>query len=160
MDYLFTPWRFAYVATSRVEGQCVLCFLGASEPATDSHTFVLQRGEHCYLVLNLFPYNTAHLMIVPYAHVARLAQLPPEALAELTRIAARAETVLEETYRPEGINMGINLGKAAGAGIAEHLHLHVVPRWGSDTNFMTVTAETRVLPEDLPVTWRKLQGKF
>jgi ATP adenylyltransferase len=151
MDYLFTPWRFSYVATPRAEGECILCFLAASDPADDPKTYVLKRAEHCYLVLNLFPYNTAHLMIVPYAHVSRLSHLAPAALDELTRTAARAEAVIEEVYRPEGINMGINLGASAGAGIAEHLHLHVVPRWGS---------ETRVLPEDLPVTWRKLQGKF
>ena len=160
MDYLFTPWRFSYVASPRAEGRCVLCSIGASDPETDRRTFVLHRAEHCYLVLNIFPYNTAHLMIVPYGHVARLSQLAPSALAELARVAARAETVLEETYRPEGINVGINLGTCAGAGIAEHLHVHVVPRWASDTNFMTVTGETRVLPEDLPDTWNKLQGRF
>lgn len=121
---------------------------------------MLHRGETCYLVLNIYPYNPGHLMVVPYGHVARLSQLSQSERMEFIALTARAESVLESTYAPQGINLGINLGTAAGAGIAEHLHLHIVPRWASDTNFMTVTGETRVLPEDLPATWIKLQGRF
>jgi len=121
---------------------------------------VVHRGRHCYLVLNIYPYNPGHLMVVPYGHASRLSQLAPPELAEFTTLTARVESVIEATYHPQGINLGMNLGASAGAGIAEHLHMHVVPRWASDTNFMTVTAETRVLPEDLPATWSKLRGRF
>lgn len=160
MDYLFTPWRFSYVAAPRPEGPCVLCSIGRAPSAADPESFVVHRGETCYVVLNIYPYNPGHLMVVPYAHVARLAQLGEAELGELMSLTARAEAVLESVYHPQGINIGMNLGVSAGAGIAEHLHLHVVPRWTSDTNFMTVTGETRVLPEDLPATWKKFHGRF
>ena len=160
MDHLFTPWRYAYVSNAQPSGECVLCRLASIESSRDEESFILQRGRHNFLVLNTYPYNTGHLMIVPYQHVARLLALPSESLAEMLLLASRAERVFEEVYRPEGINLGMNLGRCAGAGIADHLHLHVVPRWAADTNFMTVAGETRVLPEDLHETWRKLHGRF
>ncbi len=160
MDHLFTPWRYAYVSTPRPTEGCVLCHLASQEPAEDEESFILQRTPHHFLVLNIYPYNTGHLMIVPYLHVARLSALPAESLKEMFDLAARAEKVLADVYRPEGINLGMNLGKCAGAGIADHLHLHVVPRWSADTNFMTVAGETRVLPEELSETWRRLEGRF
>ena len=160
MDHLFTPWRYAYVSNAQSSRGCVLCGLASSESSRDEESFILERAQHNFLVLNIYPYNTGHLMIVPYLHVAQLAALPSESLDEMFLLASRAERVFEEVYRPEGINLGMNLGRCAGAGIADHLHLHVVPRWSADTNFMTVVGATRVLPEDLHETWRKLRGRF
>jgi ATP adenylyltransferase len=160
MDHLFRPWRYAYVTSERIEGGCVLCALADSDPSNDASGFVLHRAPSHFVVLNIYPYNTGHLMIVPHRHVARLADLPAGSLAEMALLAARAEAVLTEVYHPDGINVGMNLGRSAGAGIADHLHLHVVPRWAADTNFVTVLGEARVLPEDLPETWRRLRGRF
>jgi len=137
-----------------------LCDLAAEDSSNDARSFILQRARHHFLVLNIYPYNTGHLMIVPYQHAARLSALSAGSIAEMFDLAVRVEKVLLEVYRPEGINLGMNLGTCAGAGIADHLHLHVVPRWSGDTNFMTVSGGTRVLPEDLPGTWSKLQGRF
>jgi ATP adenylyltransferase len=160
MDHIFSPWRYEYVTREKKEGGCALCRLGAADPTGDEAVFVVTRTRHLFVVLNIYPYNSGHLMVVPYRHAGRLAELDDEVLSELARTAARAEAVLEEVYRPDGINLGMNLGESAGAGIADHLHLHVVPRWASDTNFMTVAGETRVLPEDLGATWRRLRGRF
>lgn len=160
MEHVFRPWRYAYVTRERKEDGCVLCDLAAADPREDEATFVVHRARSHYVVLNIYPYNTGHLMIVPFVHVARLADLPGEAMDEMGRLAARAEKVLAEVYQPDGINLGMNLGRSAGAGIADHIHLHLVPRWTADTNFVTVTGGTRVLPEDLHETWRKLQGRF
>jgi ATP adenylyltransferase len=160
MDRLFSPWRYAYVADLRREDAgCVLCRLGSSSPAEDESSRVVGRFEHHYIVLNAFPYNSGHLMVVPYRHEPLLSRLRPEELHELAHLAARVETVLRDEYRAEGINLGMNLGSCAGAGIEGHLHLHLVPRWSGDTNFMTVTGETRVLPEDLAATWSRLRGR-
>jgi ATP adenylyltransferase len=160
MDHLFSPWRYAYVSSRKTEDGCALCALGSADPSTDEVGFVVARGRHHFVVLNIYPYNSGHLMIVPYRHVARLGGLGVEVLSEMAFIAARAEAALTEVYHPDGINLGMNLGQSAGAGIADHLHLHVVPRWAADTNFITVTGETRVLPEDLGATWRKLHGRI
>ncbi len=160
MDHLFRPWRFAYVTAARREEGCVLCAIGSGARGADRKTFVVARATHHFIVLNAFPYNTGHLMIVPYAHVASLGEMAPEALHELGELAGRAEAALRSAYRPDGLNLGMNLGAAAGAGIAEHLHLHAVPRWSADTNFMTVAGETRVLPESLEDTWAKLAGRI
>lgn len=159
MDYLFSPWRYRYIAEPRpAEEGCVLCAqLSARD---DAGNLVVWRGRHNAVMLNLYPYTTGHLMVLPLAHAARLEECPAEARAELIELAARCESVLRAEYRPQGINLGMNLGEAAGAGIAGHLHLHVVPRWFGDTNFMTVTAETRVLPETLADTWARLKGRF
>lgn len=160
MDLLFRPWRYAYVSAARSEHGCVLCRIAAGSMQEDPEHFVLSRRGHHYVVLNAYPYNTGHLMIVPYAHVASLAELAPAALTELAELAQRAEAALRDAYHPEGFNLGMNLGISAGAGIADHLHLHVVPRWGGDTNFMSVTGESRVLPEGLQETWTRLAGRF
>lgn len=160
MDRLFRPWRFAYVSRERDGEGCVLCEIARADASEDGRAHVVHRGREHFVVLNLFPYNTGHLMIVPYSHVANLGELSPGALAELASLAARAESVLGEAYHPEGFNLGMNLGTAAGAGIDRHLHLHVVPRWSGDSNFMTIAGETRVLPEDLDETWRKLHARF
>ena len=118
------------------------------------------RGKHCYICLNAYPYTSGHVMVVPYAHVDRLAGLGTEAAHEMIDLALKTERVLEQLYRPHGLNFGMNLGKAAGAGVAGHLHLHALPRWLGDTNFMTTVAETRVLPEDLPTTWRRMREAY
>ena len=118
------------------------------------------EGQTCFVILNLYPYNNGHLMVVPYRHIATLAELTPEELQEVAVLTQRSESALVEAYGPQGINVGINLGKSAGAGIHEHIHVHLVPRWGGDTNFMTVVGETRVLPEDLETSASRLRPVF
>jgi len=161
MDRLFCPWRYAYVTAPEPRGaQCILCELANRERSRDREGLVVYRADHYYVVLNRYPYNTGHLMIVPYRHVERLSDLPMQALPELSMLMARAEGNLAAEYHAEGINLGLNVGRFAGAGISRHLHAHVVPRWAGDTSFMTVTGETRVLPEALDDTWVKLRRRF
>ena len=126
----------------------------------DEQNYVLHRGAHNFVVLNLYPYISGHLMVVPYDHVSELDGASKETTDEMMDLSKRAQTALRSAYSPEGYNLGINLGKAAGAGIADHLHIHVMPRWAGDTNFMTSVAETRVLPEDLAATYQKLRARF
>jgi ATP adenylyltransferase len=133
---------------------------GMSRDTAEEAVYIVDRGEHCFVCLNAYPYSTGHVMIVPYQHLDSLAALPPSVAQELMELAQRAELTLRQVYKPGGLNMGLNLGEAAGAGIADHIHLHVLPRWTGDTNFMTVTAETRVLPEPLDVTLSKLRPNF
>jgi ATP adenylyltransferase len=133
---------------------------GMSRDTAEEAAYIVDRGEHCFVCLNAYPYSTGHVMIVPYQHLDSLAALPPSVAQELMELAQRAELTLRQVYKPGGLNMGLNLGEAAGAGIADHIHLHVLPRWTGDTNFMTVTAETRVLPEPLDVTLSKLRPNF
>jgi ATP adenylyltransferase len=161
LERLWSPWRAGYIA-SGVDAQrdrCVFCVVGA-DPEHDETNFVLHRAEHCFVILNLYPYITGHLMIVPYLHTSEFESLAKDISDEMMDLAKRAQAVLREVYSPPGYNMGMNLGSAAGAGIADHLHIHLLPRWGGDTNFMTTVAETRVLPEDLATTYAKLRGKF
>ncbi|HJR58869.1 MAG TPA: HIT domain-containing protein [Vicinamibacterales bacterium] len=154
MERLWTPWRLAYVSGGGESAACVFC---AAPEDEDAAPLVLFRGRTCFIILNLFPYNNGHLMIVPRRHVASLTDASPEELSELIELARRAEIALTEAYAPHGMNMGINLGKPAGAGVPGHLHMHVLPRWNGDTNFMTVVGQTRVLPEELPQTAEKLR---
>ena len=158
MDYLWTPWRYRYVTSTEEAGECVFC--AAAKDPCDRGSLVVHRASRNFIILNRFPYTSGHIMVVPYEHVASLEDLPDEALVEMIRLAREAEKRLRALYRPDGLNFGINLGKSAGAGIAGHLHLHALPRWTGDTNFMTVTGETRVLPEDLDVTWERLSQAF
>jgi ATP adenylyltransferase len=158
MDYLWTPWRYQYVTKPEDPGVCVFC--AAAQSGDDSQTLVVHRGAHNFIILNRYPYCSGHVMVVPYAHVATLEELADEALVEMMRLARACVKHLRAAYRPDGLNLGINLGKSAGAGIAGHLHLHVLPRWTGDTNFMTVVGETRVMPESLEVTWEKLRKAF
>lgn len=139
------------------ETGCVFCNAPRSSP---QESLVVHEGRTCYVILNLFPYNNGHLMVVPYRHVASLGGLQRDELHELAELTQRAEAALTEAYRPQGINVGINLGKPAGAGILEHIHVHAVPRWTGDANFMTVIGETRVLPEDLSATAARLRPIF
>jgi ATP adenylyltransferase len=156
MDHLWSPWRLDYVTRTESESGCVFCAALAGEEAS----LVVFRGITCFVILNKFPYNNGHLMVVPNRHVASLSEATGEELAELITLARLAELAVKEAYAPHGLNMGINLGKPAGAGILDHLHMHVVPRWNGDTNFMTVVGETRVLPEELAVTAERLRPVF
>ena len=157
MKRLFSPWRLRYVASgSRRERGCVFC--RAARGGADRATLVVARGRTHFVILNKYPYNNGHLMIVPRAHLASPAKSDPEALTEMMTLAVRCEVALRAAYRPSGINLGMNLGRAAGAGIEGHYHLHVVPRWDGDTNFMTVVHDTRVVPEALGTTWRRLRA--
>jgi ATP adenylyltransferase len=137
----------------------VFCLL-AQHPEDDETNFVLHRAEHGFVVLNLYPYISGHLMVVPYLHTGEFDSAPKEITDELMDLAKRCQTALREVYKPAGFNLGMNLGAAAGAGIVDHIHIHVLPRWGGDSNFMTTVAETRVLPEDLPTTYSKLRLRF
>ena len=135
---------------------CVLCV--ALEGAGSAGSLVVHVAPSCFVLMNLYPYNSGHLMVAPRRHVASLAEATLDELSELMALARRLESVMREAYRPEGLNLGMNLGRVAGAGVADHLHLHIVPRWRGDTNFMSVAGEVRVLPEDLPETWARLRG--
>ena len=158
MERLWSPWRLAYVSGSAEPPKgCVFCNARAQEGAG---TLILARGATCFVILNLYPYNNGHLMVVPNRHVARLADATAEELAELIGLTQLSEMVLTEAYSPQGLNVGMNLGRSAGAGIADHLHAHVVPRWTGDTNFMSVVGEVRVLPEDLEQTAGRLRPIF
>ncbi|MGA9509576.1 MAG: HIT domain-containing protein [Candidatus Sulfotelmatobacter sp.] len=154
MDYLWTPWRYAYVSTAEKATGCVFC--NAVAASDDAKTFIVYRGKLCFVILNAYPYTPGHVMIVPYAHLDELRKLPPEAAGEMMALSQRMESLLRELYTPDGINLGMNIGKAAGAGIAGHIHMHVLPRWVADANFMSVIGETRVLPETLDETWRRM----
>lgn len=160
MDYLWSPWRFRYVSGADKPGQCVFCRLGGGEPDRDPENLILRRGRFNFIVLNLFPYTTAHALVVPYAHVAQLVDLQPETMAEMMEMTQKLNAAIVAAYHPEGCNLGMNIGKAAGAGIADHLHLHFLPRWFGSSNFLTVVCETRVLPEDLNTTYAKLASFF
>jgi ATP adenylyltransferase len=157
LERLWSPWRLAYVSGSDEPKGCVFC---DAQTGTDAAPLMLYRGATCFVILNLFPYNNGHLMVVPNRHVATLADATPEELTELMRLTQAAEMAFTEAYRPQGINVGMNLGRPAGAGIADHMHIHVVPRWTGDTNFMSVVGGVRVLPEDLGQTAERLRPIF
>jgi len=154
MDYLWTPWRYAYVSTAEKAAGCVFC--DAVKASDDGKTLIVHRARHCFVILNAYPYTPGHVMIVPYEHLDELQKLPSEAASEMMALAQRMETVLRELYQPDGINLGMNIGKAAGAGIAGHIHMHVLPRWVADANFVSVVCETRILPETLEETWKRM----
>lgn len=158
MDHLFTPWRFAYVAAADKQPGCVFC-AKLREP-DDAKALIVHRAEHCFVILNAFPYTAGHVMVVPYDHVDELRKLTDPAAQEMMTLTRKLEGILREVYIPDGINLGMNLGKAAGAGVAGHIHMHVLPRWFADANFMSVIGETRVVPESLEETYRKIREKF
>lgn len=156
MDYLWTPWRYQYVTKAEPDSGCVFC--AAAGNSDDRENYIVHRARHNFIILNRFPYTNGHVMVVPFEHVSTLQDMKEEPLQEMMRLLQECEQHLREIYRPDGLNIGMNLGQSAGAGIADHIHMHVLPRWAGDTNFMTVTGETRVLPEDLPATWEKLRS--
>ena len=157
---IWAPWRLAYVtdAAKDTEEECIFC----AKPAggDDRANLIVHRGDRCFVILNLFPYTNGHLMIAPFEHLATLQELPRETVAEMMALAQRAMARLEEVYDPHGYNVGFNQGRAAGAGVEHHIHLHVVPRWGGDTNFMPVIADTRVMPQTLDQSYDALAGAF
>jgi ATP adenylyltransferase len=187
MDRLWTPWRYNYITRADEQARtgvppalaawpaaedkhCVFCNMiaatdyaiahGMTQQAAEQAAHIVHRGPLCFVCLNAYPYATGHVLILPYQHVDSLAALQPEAAEEMILTAQQIERCLRQVYHPDGLNLGMNLGESAGAGVADHIHLHALPRWNGDTNFMTVTAETRVLPETLDVTWKKLRDKF
>ena len=160
MDYLWSPWRYRYISqATKCEG-CPFCQKVSLDPSEYREHLVLYAGKSNFILLNLYPYTTGHVLVIPYDHVANLDQLPSETLVEMMELAQRIQAALREIYHPEGYNLGMNLGKCAGAGVADHLHLHLLPRWTGDLNFMTVVGETRVQPEDLLATYDKLIAYF
>jgi ATP adenylyltransferase len=158
MDVVRSPWRSVYVTRSPKDDGCVFC--RAIENHTAPESLVVHAGELSFVVMNLYPYNAGHVMVAPRRHIASLREATGEELADVMQLASRLEGVLTEVYRPDGINVGMNLGRTAGAGIPGHIHLHVVPRWNGDTNFMTVVGETRVIPEDPVEACHKLRPHF
>jgi ATP adenylyltransferase len=159
MEILWAPWRMEYILAQKTAG-CLFCSQLAAGAAHDPENYILHRASQCFVMLNAFPYNNGHLMVVPYQHEAQLERLPPEVLAELMQITARCTHLLGEAFRADGFNIGLNLGRVAGAGITEHLHVHIVPRWNGDTNFMPVLGQTKVMPEYLKETYAKLRPHF
>jgi ATP adenylyltransferase len=155
MDYLWTPWRYRYVSEAARETACIFC--RALELGDDARALILLRGRKNFVILNKYPYTSGHSMVVPFAHVPDLAACDAETLAEMMEFTRRAQMALETLYHPQGYNIGMNLGRAAGAGVADHVHQHVLPRWVGDTNFMTTLAETRLEPEELEMTYAKLR---
>lgn len=158
MEHIWTPWRYTYIKNVDNNPGCVFCTL-LSE-GDDRTNLIVYRGELNFVVLNLYPYTSGHLMVIPYQHEKSLALLDLATTSELMELTKRTEVALQEEYHPDGFNIGLNIGRAAGAGVREHLHLHVVPRWGGDANFMTAIGETRVVPEDLHTTYEKLVKHF
>ena len=155
MEHLWAPWRMEYVAGQRSAG-CVLCAAAEQEPHEDN--YVLYRGQHNFIVLNAFPYNSGHLMVVPYEHTSRLTELSPTHIGEMMQLVQTCIRALREGLKVDGVNLGMNIGQAAGAGIDDHIHLHIVPRWLGDTNFMTTVAGTRVVPEELAQSAAQLRA--
>lgn len=156
MDYLWTPWRYRYMAEAAgKQTGCIFC--SALEKNDDAESLIVSRGKKNFVILNRYPYTSGHVMIVPYTHVPDLKSCDAETLAEMMFLAQRMEGALAAAYKPDGFNLGMNLGRAAGAGVTGHVHLHALPRWIGDANFMSVVSETRVEPEDLRTTYDKLR---
>jgi ATP adenylyltransferase len=170
VDRLWTPWRYQYISGETGENasdrdassnaSCIFCTLPQEDPAHDERNLIIHRARHNFIILNLYPYTSGHLLVIPYEHTSELDAASKAATDELMDLTKRAQGVLRTAYRPEGFNLGMNLGRAAGAGVAGHIHLHIMPRWVGDANFMSTVAETRVLPEDLPTTYKRLRDKF
>jgi ATP adenylyltransferase len=155
---LWTPWRMPYILSDKNSDACVFCQKLAQGPKHDRENYILFRGENAFVVLNIYPYNNGHLMVLPYEHVASLEMLAPEIQTEMMHLVSHFITLTREAMNPEGFNIGINIGKAAGAGIDDHIHIHIVPRWKGDTNFMPVVGQMRVIPEWLDDTYARLEA--
>ena len=158
MDHLWSPWRYRYVSTAEPTGACIFCV--KSQENRDAENLIVYRGQRNFILLNLYPYTSGHLMVAPYAHVATLEDADAEIVTELMLLTRAAQARLRQVYRSPGFNVGMNIGSCAGAGVAGHIHMHVLPRWAGDVNFMTVVAETRVIPEAIDETYRKLSEAF
>ena len=157
---IWAPWRLAYVkdASKDVEQDCIFCAKPGEED--DETNLIVHRGERCFVILNLVPYTNGHLMVAPFDHIGAIQELPAETTAEMMALSQRAISILEDKYAPHGFNVGFNQGRVAGAGVEHHIHMHVVPRWGGDTNFMPVLADTRVMPQTLEQSYAALKGEF
>ena len=158
MNHLWAPWRMTYIENHDKEKGCVFCNAQAREDSAVN--LIAYRGGRAYVILNRYPYTGGHLMVVPFDHKADFEELDPQTRAEMIELTTRCMTVLKKLYRPQGFNVGANIGEAAGAGVREHVHIHIVPRWTGDTNFMSSLGETRVLPEALEVTYQRVQNEF
>jgi ATP adenylyltransferase len=159
MDRLWTPWRYRYVSSITGEttpDRCIFCIQAAA--GDDEAYFIVHRAQHNFVMLNKYPYTNGHVLIAPYEHVAKLSEARPEALTEMMQLAVRCEVALRALYNPDGVNLGMNLGEAAGAGVAGHIHLHMLPRWSGDASFMSTVAETRILPEELALTYKRMKA--
>lgn len=163
MERLWSPWRSKYIASGGGESpelqDCIFCAIKESSDK-DETNFVLHRGSYSFVVLNIYPYISGHLLIVPLEHVGNLEVVAKETTDEMMDLTKRSQTVLREVYKPAGFNVGMNLGRVAGAGIVDHIHIHVLPRWTGDTNFMSTVGQTRVISEELATSYRKLRDKF
>jgi ATP adenylyltransferase len=161
VDVLWSPWRYDYITGSgpAKPAGCVFCSI-LNNSASDEDNFILSRAEFNFVILNIYPYTSGHLMVVPYEHIGELAEGSAAATNEMMELTKRAQSVLSATYHSDGINIGMNLGKAAGAGVADHYHMHVLPRWVGDANFMTAIGQTRTIPESLNDTYKKLVGRI
>ena len=158
-ERIWAPWRLAYVKDASKDDQtCIFCAKPAADD--DEANLIVHRGKRCFVILNTFPYTNGHLVVAPFEHLGRLQDLDSDTVAELMALASRAMAIIEETYGPEGYNVGFNQGRVAGAGVEHHIHMHVVPRWGGDTNFMPVLADTRVMPQTLEQSYEALRGAF
>ena len=160
IERIWAPWRLEYVkdAAKDAEDACIFCAKPSEDD--DAANLIVHRGERAFVILNLYPYTNGHLMIAPFEHIGAIQDLPPETTAEMMALAQRAITILEDRYAPHGFNVGFNQGRVAGAGVEHHIHMHVVPRWGGDTNFMPVLADTRVMPQTLEQSYEALRGEF
>ena len=155
---MWSPWRYRYVSTASSQEGCIFCAKSAADHDEENH--IVYRGERNFVILNLYPYTNGHLMVAPYEHVASIEDASEQTAVEMMQLVRSAARHLRAVYHPQGLNLGMNIGECAGAGIAGHIHMHVLPRWLGDANFMTVVGETRVMPEDLPETYRKLKEAF
>ena len=157
---IWAPWRLEYVKDASKDNSDACVFCAALEAGDDEANLIVHRGERCFVILNKFPYTNGHLMVAPYEHVAALQELDAETVAEMMSFAQRGMNALEEGYSPHGYNVGFNQGRVAGAGVEHHIHMHVVPRWGGDTNFMPVIADTKVMPQSIEQSYEALKGAF
>lgn len=158
MDRLWSPWRYTYIQKATPDDACIFC--AKIKENRDRENYIVHRAERNFVLLNLYPYTNGHLMIAPYEHVATLEDAHPETLTEMMQLTSQCESHLRTIYEPKGINLGMNIGEAAGAGVASHIHMHMLPRWPGDANFLSVIGETRVLPETLDTTYEKLKAAF
>jgi ATP adenylyltransferase len=157
---IWAPWRLAYVKDASKDAEAACIFCAKPGEGDDRANLIIHRGERCFVILNLYPYTNGHLMVAPYDHVAGIQDLPADTAAEMMALAKRAIEILQSKYEPHGFNVGFNQGRVAGAGVEHHIHMHVVPRWGGDTNFMPVLADTRVMPQTLEQSYDALAGEF
>jgi ATP adenylyltransferase len=162
VERIWAPWRLEYVkdASKDNESECIFCAGVEEGPEHDAENLIVERGERCFVILNKYPYTNGHLMVAPYEHVATLQELDTETVGELMSLAQRGIAALETSYSPHGYNVGFNQGRVAGAGVEYHIHMHVVPRWGGDTNFMPVLGDTRVMNQTLEDSYETVRGAF